>query len=83
MPVSISTDGDKTILNVGIDGLSEGEKEEFFAEAVKKSDTTAYEGHIEHAYSRRHAYQTEKCPASTIIPLNDNYFFLSVITSFP
>lgn len=62
LPVSVRTDGDKNMLNVGIDGLSEGEKEEFFAEAVKKSDITAYEGHIEHAYSRRHAYQTEKCP---------------------
>ena len=62
LPVSVRTDGDKNMLNVGIDGLSEDEKEEFFAEAVKKSDITAYEGHIEHAYSRRHAYQTEKCP---------------------
>ena len=62
LPVSVSTDGDKNILNVGIDGLSEGEKEEFFAEAVEKSDLTAYEGHIEHAYSERYAYQTEKCP---------------------
>ncbi len=62
LPVSVSTDGDRNIFNVGIDGCSEEEKKELFAEAVKKSDITAYEGHIEHAYSRRHAYQPETCP---------------------
>lgn len=62
LPVSASTDGDKSILNVGVDSWSEGEKKEFFAEAVRMSDMTVYEGHIEHAYSRRHAYQTDQCP---------------------
>lgn len=62
LPVSAGADGDKNILNINIDGLSEGEKEVFFAEAVKKSDISAYEEHVEHAYSRRYAYQTEKCP---------------------
>lgn len=86
LPVSVSTDGDKSIFNVGVDGWSEGEKNELFAKAVKMSDMTVYEGHIEHAYSRRHAYQTNQCPrcgadtrqqygnfiyATQIAPLND------------
>jgi hypothetical protein len=62
LPVSVSTDGDKNIFNVSVDGWSEEEKKELFTKATEKSDMTAYEGHIEHAYSRRHAYQTEKCP---------------------
>jgi len=62
MPVSVSKDGDKNIFHVGIDGWSEGERKELFAEAAKKTEMTAFEGHIEHAYSRRHVHQTEKCP---------------------
>ena len=55
LPVSVNTDGDKGIFTVGVDGWSE-------AEAVKMFDMTVYEGHIEYAYSRRHAYQTDHCP---------------------
>jgi len=62
LPVSVNINGDKSTINVGVDGLSEGEKNEFFAQAAEMSDITVYEGYIEHAYAKSHVCRTEQCP---------------------
>jgi hypothetical protein len=62
LPVSVNVNGDKRTVNVGVDGLSEGEKKELYARAAGMSDIAVYEGYIEHAYAKSHVHRTDQCP---------------------
>jgi len=53
------------------------EKQDFLKDPVKHIDIKSFDS------TKIIEAMKDMCPASTIISLSDNYFFLSVITSFP